>query len=142
MIVVDTSVAVKWLFREEEHTVESFALLAHELAGGSILAPPLLRSEVTNAIRQRLRRDHVTRDEALVSLDRFLSLPITITEPDDLYRQALFIAADYNLPAAYDAHFVALAQTHACDMWTADQRLLSQLDGRLSFVRWIVDYRE
>lgn len=141
MSVVDASVGVKWLFREEEYVIESFALLARELASDEpILAPFLLRSEVTNTIRQRMRRQGVPSEVALALLDEFFAIPLTVVEPPGLYHQALLFAHDYGLPAAYDAHFVALAQINECDLWTADQRLLRQLNGRLSFVRWIGDY--
>jgi predicted nucleic acid-binding protein len=140
MIVVDTSVAVKWLLPDEDFVDASAALLARELAGGAILAPPLLRSEVTNALRQRMRRAELTRDEAVVILSRFLALPITVIEPDGLYRHALLLAVDHQLPAVYDAHFLALAQIQGCDFWTADQRLRRQVGGGLHFVRWIGEY--
>jgi predicted nucleic acid-binding protein len=57
-----------------------------------------------------------------------------------VYQQALAIAAAYGLPAAYDAHYVALAQHLDCDLWTDDQRHLCQLGGALPFVRPLANY--
>lgn len=140
MIVVDTSVAVKWLFSDEEYVPESDALLAHQVAAReAILAPPLIYSEVANAIRQRMRRDGVAPERALSFLDEFFAGPITVSEPQDLYHRALRLAHEYELPAVYDAHFVVLAQINECDLWTADRRLVRQLRNA-SFVRWIGDY--
>ncbi len=141
MIVVDTSVAVKWLFPEEDYAGEAFALLEAELSGGEpILGPPMLYSEVTNVIRRRQLTANVPRERALFLLHQFMALPITIFEPDNLYRRALILADDFGLPAAYDAHFIALAEVYRCRLWTDDQRLLRQLNGRLAFVRWIGEY--
>jgi predicted nucleic acid-binding protein len=38
-------------------------------------------------------------------------------------------------------HYIALAELLGATLWTADQRLLRALSGRLPFVRWIADYR-
>jgi len=143
MIVVDASLAAKWLFPEETLSARALALLTAQLeAGEPILSPPLLRSEVTNTIRQRMRREQLARERALALLAQFLALPLTFVSPDGLEREALLLAEAHNLPAVYDAHYVALAQLLACDLWTDDQRLLRLLRGKLPFVRWIGDYVE
>jgi predicted nucleic acid-binding protein len=45
------------------------------------------------------------------------------------------------LAASYDANYVELARRLGCSLWTDDRELLQALRGRLSFVRWIGDYR-
>ena len=141
MICVDASLAVKWVLIEE-HTTQARALYrAAARAGDSITAPPLLPIEATNIFRQRMRRSPpIPREEAVSLLDRILAVPVTLQNPPGLHRAALVLADAYQLSAAYDGHYVALAQTVGCDLWTADQRLLRELDGRLSFVRGIADY--
>jgi predicted nucleic acid-binding protein len=141
MIVVDTSVAVKWLFPEADFAGAAFALLEAELSMDEpILGPPLLYSEVTNVIRRRQFRANVPRERALSLLKQFMAIPIAIVEPDNLHRRALVFANDFDLPATDDAHFMALAEAYGCHLWTDDQRLLRQLNGRLPFVRWIGTY--
>jgi len=58
-----------------------------------------------------------------------------------VHRRALQLADTYNLPAAYDAHYLALAEAFGCELWTDDQRLLRRVGGALDFVRWIGDYQ-
>lgn len=141
MICVDASLAAKWIL-EEEGSDRARALYGATLrAGEAIVAPPLLAIEVTNILRQRLRAaDGLTRDEALELLDDFLAFPIDLHDPAGLHRRALLLADDYGLPAAYDAYYVALAEFAGCDLWTADERLLKQLAGRLPFVRALAAY--
>lgn len=141
MIVVDASVAIKWIF-QEEHTDQAKALFRDSLhRREAIIAPPLLLNEVTNTLRQRMRgTPPLPRDDALALLDDFLTFPIQLDAPSELHRQALMLADDFDLPAVYDAQYLALAQTHGCNLWTADQRFLRQLRGRLPFVHWIGDY--
>ena len=142
MICVDASVAAKWSF-VEEYSGQARALLRRALEQQEpIVAPPLLPSEVANIIRQRLRQGQVQLDEARALLAQFLALPVALQAPEALYDRSLVLADQHNLPAVYDAHYVALAEILGTTLWTADQRLLRILGGggRLSFVRWIADF--
>jgi len=140
MICVDANVAAKWIL-EEPLSDRADALYRHAVqAGQPIVAPPLLPIEVTNILRQRMRRANLSLEDAAALLDRFFALAVTITNPENLHRTALTIAATYDLPAAYDAYYLALAQILGCDFWTGDGTLINTLRGRLAFVRWIGDY--
>jgi predicted nucleic acid-binding protein len=141
MICVDASVAVKWVLDEEltdlARTLYDATLERDEV----IVAPPLLRFEVTNIVRQRLRRQRdLTLSEASRVLAEFLLLPIAFRSSSELHLLALGIAAAYDLPAASDAHYLALAQQLGCDFWTDDRRLLRQVGHNLPFVRWLGDF--
>lgn len=139
MICVDSSVAAKWLF-DEEYSIAATALLDDAKATrDSIIAPHMLPSEVTNIIRQRTRRGTLAIDAAESLLNRFLAVRISFHNPPTLYHRALTIANTHNLPATYDAHYVALAEMAGATFWTADQRLLRALHGAFSFVRSISD---
>ena len=141
MIGVDASLAVKWIL-EEVHGDRARALyLATVGAGQSIVAPPLLPIEVTNILRQRMRvANGITHVEAARLLTDFLAFAIEIRNFNGLHHRALALADTYGLPAAYDAHYVAVAERLGCELWTDDQRLLRTLAGRLPFVRWIGEY--
>ena len=143
MICVDASLAVKWVL-DEEHSTQARALYRDVArAGRDVIAPPLLPIEATNILRQRMRRQPpLSVDEALDLLDQFLAVPVALRNPAGLHRRALEISASYGLSAAYDAHYVALAEAAACELWTAGQRLLRELGGRLSFVRAIGEYQD
>jgi predicted nucleic acid-binding protein len=87
-----------------------------------------------------MRQEALPLPEARQWLAAFLAIPVTLRAPRTLYRLALEIAEQHDLPAAYDAHYVALAERLRCILWTDDQRLLRALSGRLPFVRPIADY--
>jgi predicted nucleic acid-binding protein len=141
MICVDASVGAKWIL-DEEHSEKARTLYdACVQAGETIVAPPLLPIEMTNLLRQRMRREALPLTDALSLITQFLSFPIRLVTPSQLYSRALILADAYGLPAAYDAHYVALAQLLGCNLWTNDQRLLNLLSGRLAFVRGIADYQ-
>lgn len=141
MICVDASVAAKWIF-PEEHSERASGLLRKALdEGESVIAPPLLPVEVSNIIRQRMRRGILDREGARTILSQFLDIPIALQAPQTLHERALLIAVDHELPAVYDAHYIALAELFGATLWSADQRLIRTLNGRLPFVRSIADWR-
>lgn len=140
MICVDASLVAKWLF-PEEHSERALALVAASVqAGRRIVAPTLLPIEVTNIIRQRVLREGLNLSEATRLLEQYYAFSITISAPETLSERALALADAHNLPAVYDAHYVALAQLLGCELWTSDRRLLRALGGKLPFVKWIGDW--
>jgi len=142
VIVLDASVAVK-LVLAEPHSDKSLALVAACMQTAEpILAPPLLPFEVANVLRQRMLRQGLSLPDADRLMAEFLTFPVGLRAPPGLYQQALLVADTYNLPAAYDAHYIALAHELSCDLWTDDQRLINILRSRLSFVKGIGDYQQ
>jgi len=140
MICIDASVAAKWLF-EEEYSDKADALYqACVSAGVPLVAPPLLPIELTNLLRRRMVRDRLSLEQASELLEQFLSFPVSLVRPDRLHQAALALAATYNLPAAYDAHYLALCQLLGCAFWTNDRTLVNTLGNRLAFVRWLGDF--
>ena len=58
-----------------------------------------------------------------LALRAALSLPIRVHNEADLLLRALELARQLSLPAAYDAHYLALAEWLGGEYWTADGRL-------------------
>lgn len=140
MICVDASLAAKWVLAEEYSEQALDLLAACVQARERILAPFLLPIEITNILRQRMVQDRISLADAQELVRHFLTLPVTVSSPPQLHERALVIADAFNLPAVYDAHYIALAQLTGCDLWTDDRRMLRALSGKLSFVKWIGEY--
>lgn len=140
MICVDASVVAKWLFPEEHSELALALVAASAQAGQRIVAPTLLPIEVTNIIRQRMLRDGLSLGQATRLLGQYHAFSIAISAPEALSERALALADAHNLPAVYDAHYLALAELLGCELWTSDRRLLRALGGKLPFVKWLGDY--
>lgn len=137
-VVVDANLALKWTL-PEDYTAEALALAARWAESGEhVIAPPIFRAEVTNALHQSVRLGKLANAAALNSLD-FLLASTEIDEPAGLYSGALEIAGELGLGATYDALYLALAEHHTCDMWTADRRLVRAAQRRFPAVRWLGD---
>jgi predicted nucleic acid-binding protein len=142
VICVDASLAAKWVL-PEDYSDKALALFsATAQAGERIIAPPLLPIEVTNIIRRRMlaATAPLSLTQATTALERFLAFPVRLEAPAGLYRRALTLSETYQLPAAYDAHYLALSQMRSCMLWTDDRRLLRLLGGRFPSIAWIGDY--
>lgn len=141
-VVVDASVALKWVV-PEEFSEQAVALLAHQ-AHQPLVGPPALLSEVTNTLYQRTRRrDEATRltpREAEQALAQILAIGIQIVSPDDVYEQAFAFARAHGLPDVYDTLYVVLAEMLGTDFWTDDRKLLQAVRSAAPWVRWIKDY--
>ncbi len=135
-VVVDASVALKWVF-QEDGTRQALALWdAWQSAGERVIAPPLFRAEVANVAYQRVRRKEITVLEAVEATDALLGI-VAVEEPDGLYRRALDLAASYALDAAYDSLYLALADLGGYALWTADRRFVNAVRPYVPSVHWI-----
>ena len=137
-VVVDASLALKWVL-QEEHTEEALVLRDHwQEAAEFVIAPPIFRSEATNALHQRVRRRQLSRSDAADILDSLMPAVAT-AEPVGLYSRALTLAGELGLGSTYDALYLALAESEGCEMWTADQRLVRSAQPRFPQVRGVTE---
>ena len=100
-----------------------------------IVAPRLLVYEVTSALWRKVRHDVLTLEEARRAVQAALGMGVTILDPPGLSEQAFELAARFQRPAAYDAHYLALAKILGCEFWTADARLAIAVKEELPWVR-------
>lgn len=100
-------------------------------------APALLRYEVVNALHQMRRAGRIGGAEVRRALDDALTRPIVLHEDEKLHIRALSMAEQYNLPAAYDAQYLALAEHLGVEFWTTDAKLVKVVGDRLGWVRLV-----
>lgn len=119
-IVVDASVAVKWVIPE----VLSDQADAVRGRADHVLAPDLLLPEAANALWKKLMRREITAREAGQALALLMRAGLDLRPSSPLLRQALSLARLLGHPV-YDCIYLALAQAERATLITADQRLLS-----------------
>lgn len=126
MVVVDTSIAVKWLLPEIDSDKAKELLVR-----GNLAAPDLIRYEICNAL---VYSRQLPIEEILKSLDIFLGaeMEIYVLNPDSLKR-VLALSREFQI-SAYDATFVALAEALKTSLITADLKLAHRT-RKLGFVR-------
>lgn len=119
MIVVDTSVAVKWFVAEEE-TRDAFALLSR-----AIVAPDLLQVELGHVLTKKVRRGEMVEDHARGSFANVIAL-LTLLPTRPFGPLALHLSLDLK-HSIYDCFFLALAIERGLILVTADHRFVRKV---------------
>jgi predicted nucleic acid-binding protein len=115
-LVVDASVALKWVIEEDDSQAAQTLIADHLL-----LAPDLLAVECANVLWSKARRGALTRDLARTALDAILATPIRLLPSSAHVSAAQTIAFDLD-QTAYDSLYLAVALAEHTTFITADER--------------------
>lgn len=139
-MVVDASLALKWVL-EESYSAEARDLLDNWRRNArELLAPTLFPYEVANVLVKRIRRRELTLDQAKDRLVFLGNSGPAVLSREEIHRRALELAEQFGFSAAYDAHYLALAENLDCEFWTADERLWNSVRRKVTRVRWIGEW--
>lgn len=119
-LVVDASVAVKWILPEADSTVAA-ALRERDT---ELVAPSLITVEIGNAVWKAARRGNIQRTEALAGIEAALAWFESLFPIENLRAQALALAFDLGHPL-YDCFYLALAQRRNAPLVTADEAMIT-----------------
>jgi len=137
MICVDASVVLAWLLPEE---ITAKAILARRRwneDGETLIAPSFLPVEVTSVLRRSVYHGRISLEEGQAAFDAFQGFAIRY-HPSEILSEAAWLAAQrMNASKAYDMFYLALAEANACELWTADERLVNLVSGRSDVARWV-----
>ena len=121
-LVVDTSVAVKWVLAEPDSGTAAQVVADVRLATGRLLILDLALIEAANVIWVRQHRGLLTAGEATSALDLLRQAPVEVVAALPLLPAALQIAMQFGI-AVYDAVFVTAVHQIGGRGVTADLRL-------------------
>ena len=120
--VLDASVAVRWIAREQGSEA-ALALLAE---GGPWVAPRLLVTEVSSALRRKAVAADISAASALDGLATLIAIigsgAITLADDELLIERALQLSLHHRHPVA-DCLYLALAERSSVPIVTADRDL-------------------
>ncbi len=130
-LVVDASVAAKWLF-DEPGTDAALGLRTPEF---ELLCPDLLFLEVGNVIWRKVRAEEVDEADGRAMVAAILEAPLQVESSAGLLPAAWEIAVRHDR-SVYDGVYLALAVALDARLVTADRRLArglasSDLAGRV-----------
>jgi predicted nucleic acid-binding protein len=121
VIIVDASVAVKWVV-SEAGSAEAMALLDH----GRLAAPAHWLSEASNALWAKVMRRQLTPDEARGQAADLAEAPIAPIALPGLLPAAMSVALELEHPI-YDCFYVAAAMQKDTHVVTADRRFFAKV---------------
>ena len=138
-LVVDASVAIKWLKSREVLADKARILYAdYEQGQFSLLVPAFWDYEVANGVNKAVARGDLTEQEGHAAIALLLAVQaqkVPLPAPQQSYE----LARRYRR-SVYDSWYLSLAETAGCEFWTADARLYNAVKDSLAFVKWLGDY--
>jgi predicted nucleic acid-binding protein len=132
--VVDSSVGFKWLVIEP--LSDKAELLRQDYRNGihELIAPDIFPGEVTHALTRAERQKRITPAQgAALYIDLMTTLPKLSPYIPQLPR-AYEISSNMQV-GVFDCVYVALAEQEACELVTADDRLVRSLRAQFPFIR-------
>jgi predicted nucleic acid-binding protein len=120
VIIVDASVAVKWVVEEADSAV------AKSLQGHRLLAPDLLHIECANVLWKKVLRGELPPADVQRRLRTLLKAPVELRRRDQLLAAALALAVELRHPV-YDCLYLALAEEAGGQLVSADRRFIERV---------------
>jgi predicted nucleic acid-binding protein len=138
-MVLDASVVLKWYLLDEEYGQKALSLLDDYLERElDIVAVSLLEYELTNGLVIAQKRARIGDEKLLSAIEGFLDLEIPMKDLIDFYPRILRYCKVYGR-SAYDASYLALAETEGIPLITADGGLYGAVKKDLAWVKWLGD---
>lgn len=136
-IVVDSGLALATVLQEPVTEKARILFDQWSAQGAQLAAPALFRYEVVAVMRKAVFRGLLSHDEAAAGQNLMLALPMRFYLTNTLLKRAYAIAVRFNRPTAYDAQYLAVAESLGCAFWTADERLYNAVSKQLDWVYWV-----
>ena len=121
-LVLDSSVTVAWLFRDEQ--TDAVRQVLQMVAESGAIVPALWRIEVANALQTAIRRGRIDADYRAASIADLQLLDISVDAESDrhVWTTTLNLSDRFGL-TLYDAVYLELAQRRSLPLASLDRQL-------------------
>jgi predicted nucleic acid-binding protein len=116
--VLDASVALAWVFLDEE--TEHTRSLLRTFEDGTVDVPQMFQLEIVNSLLTSVRRNRIEVQTAIDFLDTIARPEIRVWDAEDSLDQQLLYAREVQL-TVYDASYVRLAERRGLPLATLDK---------------------
>ena len=131
MVVLDTSVIIKWFVEEPGSDKALFLMKKHIEGAEIILVPSLFFYEIANVLRYH---KNLPTEEILEVVEILQGLNLRVEEIGfELMMKGIILARERDI-SVYDAVFVILAKIYQAPLYTADLKLYRKVKD-LGFVK-------
>jgi predicted nucleic acid-binding protein len=131
--VLDSSVAFKWVVPEADSAKaiqlrDEFQKGAHEL-----FAPDVFTAELAHSLTRAERQGRITTGEALRLWTDVMATGPALEASTPLMPRAIALSSKMRI-GVYDCLYVALTEREACELITADDKLVKVLQSSFPFI--------
>ena len=127
MIVLDSSVALKWIFADEDNADHAERIRDDHVSGkNEIAVPTLFFYEIANVLATKVE---LPPKEALEAFELVSSFEVDVHELDNSeFLEAMALAIKQKI-SVYDASYHVLASRLGCRFLTADRKFWEKVKG-------------
>ena len=120
MIVLDSSVALKWIFADEEGAEHAGRVRAEHVSGkNEIVVPSLFFYEIANVLATKVK---LSQEEALEAFELISAFELNVHGLDNSeFTDAMALSMKHKV-SVYDASYHVLATRFGCRFLTADRK--------------------
>lgn len=133
-MVVDASVAAKWVLREPGREQSLRLLNDYESAAVQLIAPSLLPIEIASVLTKRQRRNELSPVQVREAFRMFEIRCPMLTDVREHIASAMELSALHRL-SVYDCVYLAMALERGCDLITADRKFYEATSQAYASVR-------
>jgi predicted nucleic acid-binding protein len=134
MLVMDSSAALKWYLPEPFADKAKHLLDDYQHGTINLIAPDIFAIETLHALAKAERQKRITSGAAHPIWLSIMSDCPVLHSHLSLLDRAYEIAAAAHI-GIYDCTYVALAEREDCELATADDRLIRNLQATFAFIR-------
>jgi len=138
-VVVDASVAAKWILEEIDSDRAELILAAVEEKRLAILAPEILAAEIASILWKAVWRDGMSVNDARERYSEFADVCPPLVRDSKLAAEALQLALRFHRSVC-DCLYIALAEQTPCEFVTADEKLYNAVGTKLPSIRLLRDF--
>jgi predicted nucleic acid-binding protein len=131
--VLDSNVALKWVLPEVDSDKALRLRTAQQIGVHALLAPDVFPVEIAHALTRAERKGDIPTGDADVHMLNILSTPPQFHPSLAILRRALAISSIARI-GVYDCLYVALAEREGCQLVTADDKLVNNLQTQFPFI--------
>lgn len=128
VIIIDASIAAKWLLPDEDDFIADTIKRAFGNRQVEIAVPLFIFYEVNNLLKSAALSDRISFKDSLDFYENFLNLNFNIHSSKLLLKNTLQTALEFEI-SSYDASYVALSEYLQIPFYTADLKLLKKVKG-------------
>ncbi|MBI3958477.1 MAG: type II toxin-antitoxin system VapC family toxin [Chloroflexi bacterium] len=106
----------------------------------ALVAPALFAFEVASTLHRLRLLGQITPAAEETAFKHFMAIQVHLSSHPRIFPLARQLALRFHQSRVHQMSYVALAELHGCDLWTADSRLAETVRIELPWVRWIGDF--
>jgi predicted nucleic acid-binding protein len=137
--VLDSNVALKWVLAEPDSPKANQLRSDFQNAGHDLITPDVFQVEIAHALTRAERQGRIAVSHAGILWADIMSTPPRLEASGPLLPRAIQISSAARI-GVYDCLYIALAEREGCDLITADDKLVKNLQPSFPLINHLSSF--